>query len=162
MIDHAVDDIRGSVWALRSVAATGVALDEAIETTVARMGEGHAATIRVRTHGEPHGLPGFVTGNLVLIVQEAVFNALRHGAPTVIDVEITYRLPRTVELLVRDDGTGFQPDSRRGPAEGHFGLQGMRERAERLGGAMFDSMPRLRPGDRRRGCRGGRAGGSAS
>lgn len=142
MIDHAVDDIRGSVWALRSTAVEGMALEEAIETTIRRMGEGHAAAIRVRTHGSPTPLPSFITGNLILVVQEAVFNALHHGASQAIDIDITYDGSRAVELIVRDDGSGFAVGSQRGPADGHFGIQGMRERAERLGGRLsIDSQP---------------------
>jgi signal transduction histidine kinase len=136
MIDHAVDDIRGSVWALRRTAVEGMTLEEAIETTIGRLGGGQAATIRVRTHGTPTALPGFISGNLMLVVQEAVFNALHHGNPRTIDIDITYDGSRSVELVVRDDGSGFEFGSQRGPADGHFGLQGMRERAERLGGRL--------------------------
>lgn len=41
---------------------------------------------------------------------------------------------RTVTLVIRDDGVGFDPATVEGPQEGHFGLQGMRERMKRLGG----------------------------
>ena len=39
-----------------------------------------------------------------------------------------------VTLVIRDDGVGFDPSTVEGPKEGHFGLQGMRERMKRLGG----------------------------
>ena len=41
-----------------------------------------------------------------------------------------------IALVVRDNGVGFRPELRPGSPNGHFGLQGMRERAERLGGRL--------------------------
>jgi signal transduction histidine kinase len=137
MVDHAVDDVRGSVWALRSAAVQGQSLNEAIEALVVRVGAGQRARIRLRSQGRPFDLPNFITGNLMLIVQEAVFNALRHGAAETVDVDVAYDAEATsVELTVHDDGRGFEIGEQRGPDEGHFGLQGMRERAERLGGRL--------------------------
>jgi nitrate/nitrite-specific signal transduction histidine kinase len=47
-----------------------------------------------------------------------------------------------VELTVRDDGHGFEPASRPGAREGHFGIEGMYERVERLGGSItIESQP---------------------
>ena len=137
MVDHAVDDIRGSVWALRSAAVHGQSLTEAIDSAISRVGSGHRARITARAVGEPFDLPNFVTGNLLLIVQEAIFNALRHGDPDTVDVVVSFDPPHaTVELSVHDDGAGFTLGHQLGPADGHFGLQGMRERAERLGGRL--------------------------
>ena len=143
MVDHAVDDIRGSVWALRSAAVHGQSLTEAIDSAISRVGTGHRARITARAVGEPFDLPNFVTGNLLLIVQEAIFNALRHGDPDTVDVVVSFDAPHaTVELSVHDDGAGFTLGHQLGPAEGHFGLQGMRERAERLGGRLtIESRP---------------------
>jgi signal transduction histidine kinase len=48
----------------------------------------------------------------------------------------------SIDLTVRDDGRGFTPGSQLGPDQGHFGLSGMRERIERLGGTLsIDSQP---------------------
>lgn len=143
MVDHAVDDVRGSVWALRSAAVQGQSLTEALEALIARVGAGHRVAIRLRARGVPFELPNFVTGNLMLIVQEGVFNALRHAAPDTIAVDVAFDTElNSVELTVRDDGCGFAMGGQQGPEEGHFGLQGMRERAERLGGRFsVDSAP---------------------
>jgi signal transduction histidine kinase len=70
------------------------------------------------------------------IAGEALRNALRHAAARQIAVEIRYE-DRRFRVRVRDDGRGFdqkavpreQPDS-------HFGLRGMHERAEKIGGGL--------------------------
>ena len=143
MVDHTVDDIRGSVWALRSAAVQGQSLTEAIESLIARASAGHRARIHLKTEGRQFKLPNFVTGNLLLIVQEAVFNALRHGDPESVVIHLAFDAEAaTVELSIVDDGAGFTIGEQRGSSEGHFGLQGMRERAERLGGRLsVDSEP---------------------
>jgi signal transduction histidine kinase len=53
----------------------------------------------------------------------------------VIKVRVVFA-PSGVALSVEDDGRGFDPEHVRGLREGHFGLQGMRERVKRLGGKL--------------------------
>jgi nitrate/nitrite-specific signal transduction histidine kinase len=71
------------------------------------------------------------------IVQEALTNAVRHGAAERAHVEIMER-DAHVSVLVRDDGRGFDPSAR----SAGFGLMGMRERSDLLGGRLsVDSTP---------------------
>ena len=67
------------------------------------------------------------------IVQEALSNAIRHGAPRTIVIDIRAD-GEELTIAVEDDGGGIKlgPEARRGP--GHAGLAGMRERIEALGG----------------------------
>jgi signal transduction histidine kinase len=144
MVGHAVQQLRGTVWALRTAAPSNRPLPEALADLAQQVGGGHETAITVRSHGA--ALPAvadFVAGNLLLIAQEAMLNALRHGAASRIDVDLAF-MPADgrVELTVRDDGRGFTIGSQPGPRQGHFGLEGMRERAERLGGTLaLESTP---------------------
>ena len=70
-------------------------------------------------------------GALYRVTQEAVTNAVRHGAPSRIDIRLE-RLGEIARLTVSDDGVG-----RRGAARPGFGLQGMRERVEALSGELL-------------------------
>jgi signal transduction histidine kinase len=67
------------------------------------------------------------------IGQEAINNAVKHARANRIDVALNFDT-RNVRLSVRDDGRGFDPSQQ--IADGHFGLLGMRERAEQIGGVM--------------------------
>ena len=70
------------------------------------------------------------------ITGEALRNALQHAAAQHITAEIRYDA-RRFRVRVRDDGTGFDEHAvRRNPQAGHFGLNGMRERAEKIGGSL--------------------------
>ena len=68
---------------------------------------------------------------LYRVTQEAVTNAVRHGAPSRIDIRLE-RLGENARLTVSDDGVG-----RSGAARPGFGLQGMRERVEALSGDLL-------------------------
>lgn len=78
---------------------------------------------------------------LTRILQEAVFNAIRHGHARKISVDL--RCDDNGEtLVVQDDGEGFDPARVPGEADGHFGFSMMRWEAERLGGKfMVESTP---------------------
>ena len=74
---------------------------------------------------------------LFRVAQEAVRNAHRHGSPSRITLDLTFR-PRAVTLTVSDDGIGFglpQPLDRLAE-DAHYGLIGMRERVQSLNGQL--------------------------
>jgi signal transduction histidine kinase len=67
-----------------------------------------------------------------MVVREAVYNAVLHGHPRQITISVRYEAQRLL-LTVADDGIGFHGD--KAPAEGHYGITGMRERMEQIGGS---------------------------
>ncbi len=137
MVDHAATELRNSVWALRSLPLNGMELPEALGAIARRLGAGHPSLIEVRADGELSRVPDFIAGNLLLFVQEAVHNSLKHGHPRTVMIEIRMlEDPDRISLMVRDDGSGFTPGAEAGVVQGHFGLQGMRERIERLDGTL--------------------------
>lgn len=137
MVSHAVDELRNSVWALRSLPLDGMELPEALDAIARRLGAGREARIEVRCGGDLSRVPDFVAGNLLLVVQEAVHNALKHGNPRSVIIEIgIMENPDRIALTISDDGAGFVPGEQLGVLDGHFGLQGMRERLERLDGTL--------------------------
>ena len=143
MVNHATSELHSSVWAMRSLPIRQQSFPEALRTLVARIGEGHAAETFVHTSGNLGSVPEFVAGNLLLIVQEAVYNALRHGRPATVHVTVSDEpATQSIRVEVRDDGRGFAVGNAEGVEQGHFGLHGMRERAERLGGTLaIESSP---------------------
>jgi signal transduction histidine kinase len=88
----------------------------------------------VETHLEDLSLPDGVAIGLYRICQEALSNALRHAEASCAVVTLS-RDGNEVTLTVADDGRGFDPAATQGQA-GRFGLLGMAERAEALGGRL--------------------------
>lgn len=137
MVNHAAGELHNSVWAMRSLPIREQTFPESLKTLAGRIGEGHVARIDVQTSGQLDDVPDFVAGNLLLIVQEAIYNALRHGRPKTITVQVSDHPPtQSIRATVQDDGAGFPVGRQQGVEQGHFGLYGMRERAERLGGGL--------------------------
>lgn len=85
--------------------------------------------VRLHVSGDLEAVPAFASVSGYRIVQEALTNAVRHAAPSTIDVRVE-AAPDQLSIGVVDDGIGAKgaPDS-----DGH-GLRGMRERVEALGG----------------------------
>ena len=69
------------------------------------------------------------------MIRELVSNAIRHGRATKIRVAGEYH-DGTLSFSVGDNGCGFDPLAVPGPSQGHFGLEGIRERTDRLDGSV--------------------------
>ena len=82
--------------------------------------------------GERRPLHPVLRDEVYRIGREALINAFRHAQAKSIDVELTYA-SSYLRLLVRDDGRGIDPHVVQSGREGHWGLSGMRERADRIG-----------------------------
>ena len=141
MVDHAIQQLRGTVWALHTIPTGDEPFGQSLRSLVARLGEGHPAEIRVHADDATlatHALPDVVAGTLLLVVQEAISNALRHARATVIDVTATLSSgdASAITVCVHDDGVGFEPGLQPGATLGHFGLEGMRDRVERVAGEL--------------------------
>ena len=69
------------------------------------------------------------------IGREALINAFRHSGARRIDA-VVQRENSRLRITVRDDGRGIEEEVLRAGRDGHWGLSGMRERAERIGGRL--------------------------
>jgi len=129
----AVQNLRASTVVTNDLAAAIAALGR--ELTATRVDDAGASppALEITVEGASRDLNPIVRDDVYRIAAEAIRNAFRHARARRIDVHIRYD-DRTFELHVRDDGMGM--DRARVDAQrlGHFGLAGMRERAERVGG----------------------------
>jgi signal transduction histidine kinase len=129
------EEMRRSVWNLRAQAMEGRTLPDALREIVAALGQDGPPTIAVDSEGEARPLPDLLARNLLLLAQEGLTNALKHAAAARIRIGVAFE-GESVQVTVEDDGRGFDPAAHPGPQNGHFGLQGMRERMKRLGGVL--------------------------
>jgi signal transduction histidine kinase len=91
--------------------------------------------IRLHVTGEAASLGDADQRALLLVIREAVRNAATHGRPQSIEVSLRYT-PQAIEIDVQDDGIGFAAPEAELADRGHFGILGMRERIEQLGGSL--------------------------
>jgi signal transduction histidine kinase len=97
-----------------------------------------APAIRWTQEGPPRALHPLVHTEVKRIVEEAVRNAWEHACATLIDILVVWG-PRELRLSVLDDGSGISQAILESGRKDHFGLLGMQERAERIGGALYIS-----------------------
>jgi signal transduction histidine kinase len=131
-LTESLEETRRFVWNLREQPTGTGDLGLALTRLAGRLTEGHTVACAVEVEGTAVHLSHDAQGALFKIAQEAITNALRHAEARRIDVRLRYR-DREVELVVVDDGRGFDPAHAEGPEQHHFGLVGMSERARRLG-----------------------------
>jgi signal transduction histidine kinase len=109
-------------------------LDAALRQYSRSAGAKFGLAVRFKARGfGGERLPAAVETALYRVVQEAMTNVVRHARATRVDVLLERRGDRVI-AVVEDDGAGFEPDRVQGGE--HFGLLGMRERAEALGGRL--------------------------
>ena len=133
------DELRNCLWDLRSAALDKPDLTQAILTTLRpHFCDGHLA---VRFNVPRTRLSDGLTHAVLRIVRELALNACRHGNATVVRIAGCL-VGGQLDFSVTDNGCGFSPDDAPGVREGHFGLQGIRERLDDLGGSIrIDSAP---------------------
>jgi signal transduction histidine kinase len=126
-----LQDVRRLAVELRPKALDDFGLVAALERLTESFQEqtGLAADFVDGLGGEP--LAGEAATALYRIVQEALTNVVKHAQAGHVSILLT-RKNGQVALVIEDNGLGFDPER---PVDG-FGLQGMRERVELLGGSM--------------------------
>jgi signal transduction histidine kinase len=127
-------DARHAIFGMRSQVLENGDLASALEGILQQMTEGTSVAGRLSMEGRPRRLPPTTENAVLRIGQEAITNAARHARAKQIQVRLEFA-EKQVRLSVKDDGCGFDPGHSR-PAEGSFGLVGMRERAVQLHGEL--------------------------
>jgi signal transduction histidine kinase/ligand-binding sensor domain-containing protein len=133
MARHSLTEARRSVMDLRASVLEGQDLAAAIESGARMWTAGSGVDVEVDVSGSPGELPQDFEQHLLRIAQEAVTNALKHAGARNIWIKLHIE-EHKLYLRIKDDGRGFEPEGAFVSVGGHFGLIGMRERAERLGG----------------------------
>jgi len=136
--DHAIGEGRDAVQDLRSTS-----FDERdLVTSLSALGAEFEATMgstprpeyQVVVEGRRRELTSGVRDDAYRIARESVSNAYQHANGSRVETEVTFA-DDALTIRVRDNGIGMDPQIlERGHRSGHWGLPGMRERSERLGG----------------------------
>ena len=132
LITRVIDEGRNAVRGLRAAPETGDDLDQALARIPAEIVAPEEMTFQVVVDGQPRPLHPIIRDEMYRIGREAAVNAFRHSSGTRVEIEIEYS-PHHVRMLVRDNGKGIDEHVLRTGRDGHWGLSGMRERAQRIG-----------------------------
>ena len=133
-VEEYIREARQSIWDLRSPVLERRSFPDALRQIGARAIADRPVALDVTVTGAPQPFQPVIEQQLLLICQEALTNAVRHGAPQRVDVELEYGMSQ-VSVRVNDDGRGFDPRTVE-RITGHYGVISMRERAAQVRGRL--------------------------
>ena len=135
LMEQVVEEGRNAVQGLRSSRDKFSNLEEAFSQVRGEFSVKSETEFRVIVTGSPRLLQPIIGYELFRIGREALSNAFRHSSATVVEVEIEYASGQ-LHLLIRDNGSGIDPHLLESGRDRHWGLSGMKERTEKIGGKL--------------------------
>lgn len=130
MVRDSLQEVRRIIYDLRPMALDDLGLIPTIRKYLANVEDYHQINISLSEQGIQGRFDSKYEVALFRLIQESVQNAVKHGAPK--NIHVNFRIEKNqIFLLIRDDGIGFDLESKK---ENSFGLIGMRERVEMLDG----------------------------
>jgi signal transduction histidine kinase/ligand-binding sensor domain-containing protein len=136
--EEAIQEGRSAIRDLRPEPATQRDLPELLNAVGNELATPHelngsAPAYSVVVEGKQHDLSPMLQDEVYRIAREVIRNAFAHAVARHIEVEIRYDQDQ-LRVRVRDDGKGIDPKILAGGGQsGHWGISGMRERAQRIG-----------------------------
>jgi signal transduction histidine kinase len=144
LLGQVIEEGRDAVRGLRSSTQNGDNLETAFVEVGKQLATDDSKNYRVIVEGTQRQLRPIIRDEVYRIGREALSNAFRHSQASKIEVELEYST-KQLRVLVRDDGMGIDQNVLHDGKDGHWGLKGMRERAESIG-ARFRVYSRARAG----------------
>ena len=132
LMGQVIEEGRNAVRGLRSSQDPSLDLEQAFSQIRQELSIEPEIDFRVIVQGQPLPLDPVLRDEVYRIGREALINAFRHSRAKKIEVELEYGA-KHFSLFVRDDGRGIDPGVLHSGREQHWGLRGMRERAEKVG-----------------------------
>ncbi|HTZ96216.1 MAG TPA: sensor histidine kinase [Terriglobales bacterium] len=132
LMARVIDEVRQSIRGLRSPKSDTGDLEQAFSRIPQELAMSAQVDFRVQVLGSARPLNLEIHDHVYRIGREALINAFRHSKATCVEVELEYG-SRRFRLIVRDNGCGINSQLLRSGSDGHWGLPGMRERAEQMG-----------------------------
>ncbi len=132
--DQAIVEGRSAVHDLRSSTTTTNDLAQAVRAVADELATEGSPTFRLVVEGPVRDLHPILRDDVYRIAREALRNAFNHAQAHHIEAEITYG--DGLRLRIRDDGRGIPPDILEAGRSGHYGLNGIRERAGQIGASL--------------------------
>jgi len=132
LMAQVIEEGRNTLQGLRSSIENPNDLTTAFSRIPQELGRQDGADFRLVVEGVSRPLRSVIRDDIYSIGREALVNAFRHSQASSIEMGLEYS-PALFSVVVRDNGRGIDPKMIESGREGHWGLSGMRERAERIG-----------------------------
>lgn len=130
-----IDEAREAVWNMRHERENDVDLVHSLAGIAQQTTREYGTSIRFAHTMEQLTVGTSVAHEILMAAREAIYNSVQHSGTNTVDVELGVR-GEFVDLLIVDRGCGIPQAASKPVEDGHFGLLGMRERMQRLGGKL--------------------------
>ncbi len=131
LLGKAITDLRNISHTLSSAIVHNAGLAAAIEKDLEYIRSAKEVKCTLHVAGDEYEMGNERELLVFRIIQEAIANAVKHAAPTAIDIYLDYK-PGNVSIAIADNGSGFNTNAK----GGGLGLNNMHVRAELLKGAL--------------------------
>jgi len=135
IMHRGIDEGRSTIKGLRSSESDATDLVKALTGVQQELPVRQDIDFRVRVAGRQQPLTPLIGVETYRIGREALLNAFCHSGAKRVECELEYA-DQDLQMRVRDNGTGIDPQVLHNGREGHWGLAGMRERAAKIGGLL--------------------------
>lgn len=132
MLEHSREEARRSVWDLRNRLLETHGLTAALKSLVESAAIDGGPQVELRLSGDASAISSSADYQLLRMTQEALTNALKHAKAQHVVISFESTLEHH-QLTIQDDGVGFDSQVINPTSAPHFGLIGLRERAEKIG-----------------------------
>jgi ligand-binding sensor domain-containing protein/signal transduction histidine kinase len=130
-----INEAREAVWDLRHSDGSATTIGPILGAMAQQVSQESGVPVEYHVSGRPFSLDQATAHELLMVVREALHNALRHGQPSRVNVTVEFAR-NSFAVQVRDNGRGFDAEAASSSPNGHYGLVGMRERVKRVGGQL--------------------------
>jgi signal transduction histidine kinase len=135
LMGQVIDEGRNAVRGLRANTADPLELEQAFARIQEELPTAQGINYQITAEGTSRPLRQAIRDEVYRVGHEALINAFRHAHATKIELEMQYTA-KFFRVLVRDDGVGIDERVIKQGREGHWGLSGMRERSQEIGGKL--------------------------
>lgn len=127
-----IDEARQAVWDLRQASEDNTDITPVLNTMAERVSHEFSVSVECNFLGNPYAIDQKTMHDVLMIAREALHNSARHAHARRIELRLLFN-EASLTLEVGDDGLGFDPTA--STNGNHYGLIGIRERVDRLGGS---------------------------
>lgn len=135
-IRETLREAREAVWNLRHSSLEADSIAPAISHLAQQFAAESGVSIQTKINGTPFLPDPETKSNLLLVAREAIRNALAHASPKNVLIRMSFSR-MNLRMEIKDDGCGFDPSASPQASKEHYGIVGMQERVEQLGGQIL-------------------------
>ena len=128
-----VEEARQAIWNLRKDETATPQIGQLLDNMAQQLSYVSRVPVRYEASGSPMQLDRAAEYVVLMVAREAVYNAVHHAQPNEVRIRVFFEAEK-MRMQVLDDGRGFDLEEVLAAQSAHFGLVGMRERVEHVGG----------------------------